>query len=38
MVASGESDAVAVVGGEARAWARGGGVESDEEQSLPTRS
>ena len=35
MVASGESDAVAVVGGEGRAWARAGGVESDEEVEPP---
>jgi acetyl-CoA C-acetyltransferase len=35
MVAHGESDAVAIVGGEARAWARSGGVESDEERGPP---
>ena len=35
MVANGESDAVAVVGGEARAWARSGGVETDEDTRPP---
>ena len=35
LVANGQSDAVAVVGGEARAWARAGGVETDEEEDPP---
>ncbi len=35
LVEDGESDVVAVVGGEARAWARAGGVETDEEVGPP---
>ncbi len=34
-VASGECDVVALVGGEARAWARAGGAEPDEETAPP---
>jgi acetyl-CoA C-acetyltransferase len=34
-VARGECDAVVVVGGEARAWARSGGAEPDEEHAPP---
>ena len=34
-VAAGRSSTVVVVGGEARAWARGGGVEVDEEHAPP---
>ncbi len=36
-VAAGEHDTVVVVGGEARAWARAGGVEADEERDPPDR-
>ena len=35
LVTNGESDAVAIVGGEARAWARAGGVETDDEARPP---
>ena len=35
VVASGASDAIVVVGGEARAWARAGGLEPDEEVAPP---
>jgi acetyl-CoA C-acetyltransferase len=34
-VAAGESEVVAIVGGEARAWARDGGTELDEEHAPP---
>jgi len=34
-VAAGRYETVVVVGGEARVWARGGGVESDEERQQP---
>lgn len=35
LVVAGSCDVVAVVGGEARAWARGGGIETDEESAPP---